>query len=92
LSLPDRQLSDNVDRACHALALDDARTTFHPVLWSERGHNPPPLRPDGYCYIEDERLTQVWFAGVHSNVGGGYPDDSLSQVSLYWMMREAKAC
>jgi uncharacterized protein (DUF2235 family) len=91
LSLPDRQLSDNVERACHALALDDARTTFHPVLWSERGHKLPPLRPDGHCYIEDERLTQVWFAGVHSNVGGGYPDDSLSQVSLYWMMREAHA-
>jgi uncharacterized protein (DUF2235 family) len=91
LSLPDRQLSDNVERACHALALDDARTTFHPVLWSKRGHKLPPLRRDGHCYIEDERLTQVWFAGVHSNVGGGYPDDSLSQISLYWMMREAQA-
>ena len=91
LSLPDRHLSDNVDRACHALSLDDARTTFHPVLWSEKGHKPPPPRADGYCYIEDERLTQVWFAGVHANVGGGYPDDSLSRVSLYWMMREAQA-
>ena len=67
-----------VDRACHALSLDDARTTFHPVLWSEKGHKPPPPRADGYRYIEDERLTQVWFAGVHANVGGGYPDDSLS--------------
>ena len=38
---------------------------------------------------EEERLTQVWFAGVHSNVGGGYPDDSLAQVSLRWMADEA---
>jgi hypothetical protein len=28
------------------------------------------------------RITQVWFAGVHSNVGGGYPEDRLSLVPL----------
>jgi hypothetical protein len=33
----------------------------------------------------------VWFAGVHSNLGGGYPEDRLSHVSLVWMMNEAKA-
>ena len=33
--------------------------------------------------------TQVWFAGVHSNVGGGYPDDSLARVPLRWMADEA---
>ena len=32
LSLPDRKISDLVDRACHALSLDDERTTFHPLL------------------------------------------------------------
>ena len=36
-------------------------------------------------HIDQERLTQVWFAGVHSNVGGGYPDDSLAHVPLLWM-------
>ena len=30
------------------------------------------------------------FAGVHSNVGGGYPDDSLANVSLSWMLAEAE--
>ena len=35
------------------------------------------------------RVTQVWFSGVHSNVGGGYPDDSLAHVSLRWMADEA---
>ena len=33
----------------------------------------------------------MWFAGVHSNVGGGYPDDSLANVSLSWMLAEAEA-
>jgi hypothetical protein len=32
----------------------------------------------------------VWFAGAHANVGGGYPDDNLSYVSLIWMIREGQ--
>ena len=39
--------------------------------------------------VRRDRLRQVWFAGMHSNVGGGYPDDSLSYVSLEWMLDEA---
>ena len=52
LELPDRAFCPIIDRACHALALDDERTTFHPVLWSERSlpSDPPPqaepFRPD----------------------------------------------
>jgi hypothetical protein len=38
----------------------------------------------------EERLRQVWFTGMHSDVGGGYPDESLSYVSLLWMMEEAE--
>jgi len=92
LELPDRTLSPKVTWARHAIALDDERTTFHPVLWTEQGIPPVQPRADGKRYIADERLSQVWFVGVHSNVGGGYPDDSLANVSLYWMMREAKRC
>jgi uncharacterized protein (DUF2235 family) len=98
LELPNRQFSGRIQRACHALSLDDERTTFHPVLWSERElptEPPPPADPfrpdkDGKRYIENERLSQVWFAGVHANVGGGYPDDSLSHVALSWVMGEAR--
>jgi hypothetical protein len=32
----------------------------------------------------------VWFAGVHSNVGGGYPDDALAYIPLVWMLNEAR--
>jgi len=76
LSLPDYQLSNRVRRARHALALDDERDTFHPLLWDERNEQ------------DANRLKQVWFAGVHSDVGGGYPDDALAFVSLDWMRKE----
>ena len=41
-------------------------------------------------YIENERLSQVWFTGMHANVGGGYPDDALAHIALFWIMNEAK--
>lgn len=77
LSMPNYQLSTRVHRARHALALDDERDTFHPLIWDERKETDP------------EHVKQVWFAGMHSDVGGGYPDDSLAYVSLDWMLREA---
>jgi uncharacterized protein (DUF2235 family) len=76
-SFPDQDLSPIVQRACHAISLDDQRRTFHPVLWNEQ--NAPP-----------GQITQVWFAGMHSNVGGGYAKDGLAWVSLQWMVNEAK--
>ncbi|WP_332684998.1 DUF2235 domain-containing protein [Bosea sp. (in: a-proteobacteria)] len=89
LSVPDRNLHENVERACHALALDDERNTFHPVLWNEaaRQHqrNPKAAPPS---HIDQERFTQVWFAGMHSNVGGGYPLDGLAHITLDWMMTQ----
>ena len=92
LMLPGCHLDDRVQRACHALSVDDERTTFHPVLWDERKERPLKARPDGRRYLADERISQVWFPGVHSNVGGGYPDDSVAQIPLVWIMSEAKAC
>ena len=74
----DRGLSDSVERACHALAIDDERHTFHPLMWNETAEN-------------GARVSQVWFSGVHSNVGGGYPKQGMSLVSLDWMMSQAEA-
>ncbi|HWI12841.1 MAG TPA: DUF2235 domain-containing protein, partial [Burkholderiales bacterium] len=87
LSVPDRHLSDKVRRACQALALDDERKTFHPVLWNELDQ---PDQNTSARHIDEERLTQVWFAGVHSNVGGSYADDALANVPLHWMMVQAQ--
>jgi uncharacterized protein (DUF2235 family) len=90
--LPNCVLDPSVQRACQALSIDDDRTTFHPTLWDET--NEKPLVPDaaGERCLANERISQVWFAGVHSNVGGGYPDDSLAQIPLIWIMSEAHAC
>jgi uncharacterized protein (DUF2235 family) len=83
LSLNDKELNERIDKACHALAIDDKRTTFHPLLWDES-------KLPQHCHTDEEKLTQVWFAGAHANVGGGYPDDGLSYVPLFWMIKEAR--
>ena len=72
----DNTLGRDIESACHALSIDDERRTFYPELWNEK---------DG----KEERIKQVWFAGVHSNVGGGYPKQGMSLVTLDWMMNEA---
>ena len=87
LSMNDRVPSASIGKAFHALALDDERNTFHPLLWTEGGDD--AVRNARSRHLDDERISQVWFAGVHSNVGGGYPDDLLSHVSLHWIMAEA---
>ncbi len=66
-------LSPSVDRGCHALAIDDERKTFRPTLWEE----PNP------------KVEQVWFAGMHTDVGGGYSTSDLSDITLQWMVRHA---
>ncbi len=84
LKFDERRLCPLVVRACHALSVDDERTTFHPVMWDEKNE---PRNATGT--IAGERISQVWFAGVHANVGGGYSDDRLAHVSLLWIMEEA---
>jgi uncharacterized protein (DUF2235 family) len=75
----DVQLSRQVENAFHALAIDERRRTFSPTLWK--------IRQDGR-----QQVKQVWFAGVHSNIGGGYADSGLSDVTLMWMKENASRC
>lgn len=79
IRFPDYKLSNKVKKACHALSVDDERLTFHPVLWDESDETDPG------------RIEQVWFPGVHSDVGGGYPKHSLSLVALDWMVTRVEA-
>lgn len=51
---------------------------------------PPHLRTD-LSAIDRERISQVWFTGVHADVGGGYPQDGLSYVTMDWMLDRAAA-
>lgn len=75
----DTQLSNSVDSAYHALAVDEKRKPFEPTLWVAR-----PDRP------ADQELEQVWFSGVHCNIGGGYASSELSNIPLVWMMEHAR--
>jgi len=77
LTFEKKDLLPCVEQARQALSLDDERRTFFPIAWD-------PLIPS-----DPRRLRQVWFAGVHANVGGGYPDDRLAYIPLLWMMSEA---
>ena len=86
LRFPNMILSRKVEHACQALALDEARHTFHPVLWTERTFDPA-----GGNGEPDTRPLQAWFPGMHSNVGGGYGDDRLSFVPAIWMLEEAQS-
>ncbi len=70
------ELTDNVQYAYQALALDDARTAFWPWVWDEHGR-------------DQSTVEQVWFTGMHSNVGGGYQRSGLAKVALEWMMERA---
>lgn len=87
MGFSDCTLSPIVARAFHALSLDDQRETFHPLIWDEV-KEAQMVRADK---VQAGRVTQVWFAGVHSNVGGGYPEDRLSLVPLDWIAQHAQA-
>ena len=72
VSFHDTQLGKDVKHAYQALAIDERRRPFQPDLWTG---NPAPR----------QTILQVWFAGVHSNVGGSYRNTGLSDIALKWL-------
>lgn len=78
--------------ARHALSLDEHRKTFSPRLYEQAdvGYFPVARKEDG----TEGSLRQLWFRGVHSDVGGGYAtwECGLSNVALTWMVNEAMVC
>jgi len=70
----DTLLYDGIENAFQALALDERRAPFAPTLWEKGSRN------------TRTNLKQVWFPGVHSNVGGGYDDQEIANITLAWMM------
>jgi uncharacterized protein (DUF2235 family) len=76
----DSKLGSNVINARHALSLDERRDDFEPTIWKPNGN---------------VDLKQVWFAGVHSDVGGGYKhepgENTLSDIPMMWLIKEAQA-
>ena len=91
LTMSDYRLTDKLKVARHALAIDDKRDSFTPLLWDEVHEKEKVEAQEGGVWDRRKsRLRQVWFSGMHSDVGGGYPDDSLAYVSLYWMLEQAE--
>lgn len=76
----DAELGSNIKVARHAVAIDEQRADFQPTLWHPK---------------DSVDMAQVWFAGVHADVGGGYARAKskglLSDLPLAWMTREAMA-
>lgn len=81
----DRGLSRHVGFARQASAIDEDRADFPRVGWGRHDVVRPAV--DG----EPLPLVQLWFAGDHSDIGGGYPETEsrLSDISLLWMVDEA---
>lgn len=73
----DIALHPSIQNAFQALAIDERRKPFTPNPWT---------RPSGWTGT----LEQAWFAGVHSNVGGGYARDGLANESLHWIVEKAE--
>jgi uncharacterized protein (DUF2235 family) len=77
----DHELGAHIRHGYHALAIDEDRTSFEPILWEQS--------PDW-----QGRLEQTWFPGAHSDVGGQVSHARyrpLSNLSLNWMLRRAEA-
>jgi len=89
LKLP--YVADNGDIAVgrHAVALDERRAFFRTNLWRP-GQDPTETHNETHGPVD---LKQVWFPGVHSDVGGGYAEaeSGLSKLALEWMLDEAEA-
>ncbi|KAL8803792.1 MAG: hypothetical protein Q9200_006071 [Gallowayella weberi] len=71
----DTSLDNCIENAYQALALDENRTAFAPAVWEKPQGNTTNLR-------------QVWFPGTHSNIGGGYPDQGMANITLAWMISQ----
>lgn len=81
----DNYLNPRVQYAKHALSVDENRYDFKRVEWIDRGKN--------HRQKADKWFEQIWFAGVHSDIGGSYPETEsrLSDIALDWMVSCSKA-
>ena len=71
-------LNDRVERAVHIVSIDETRITFEPTLINKDARN-------------KDRILEVWFPGVHSDIGGGYWHDGLSDQALQFMISQCRA-
>ena len=72
----DTSLGRHIKTARHAMATDEVRSSFTITRWSD-----PQDHPD---------VKEIWFPGVHADVGGGYSNTDLSDGALQWMVEESQ--
>lgn len=78
----DALLNPHVDHGRQALAIDENRKVFSPELWDQ----------SRLSAANAEQIKQVWFAGCHSDIGGGYGLRlGLTDLAMKWMVDEAMA-
>ena len=65
----------------HAIAIDERRSAFRPTAW---------VVAKAKAGSVTAKVEQVWFAGSHSNIGGGYERSGLADLALIWMMARAQ--
>jgi len=84
LHLPYEANNPDIEIGRHAVAIDERRAFFRTHLWR-------PLKTTA-AEESQQDIMQVWFPGVHCDVGGGYPEPTsgLSKYALEWMLEEAK--
>ena len=89
IKLPYTATNSSVEVFRHALAIDERRRMFQANHWTPgQEFKTNPFALDG----KPQDFKQVWFAGAHSDVGGGFPEveSGLSKFPLAWMIREAQ--
>jgi uncharacterized protein (DUF2235 family) len=74
----DNEIGNEVEYGLQAMAIDEARRSFPATSWVTRRAEDRP------------GIEQVWFAGAHSNVGGGYKECGLSDLALIWMIARVR--
>jgi len=84
----DVSLSPMVDRARHAVAIDERKYDFAPTLWDNLDELNALRRADPTA--PDAPYQQVWFPGVHGSVGGGGERRGLSDAALVWIWDGAR--
>ena len=85
LHLPYSSNNSDIAIGRHAISIDERRAFFRTNLWHPAQVGSDPGGP--------RDLKQIWFPGVHCDVGGGYPEmeSGLSKIALEWMLTEAKS-
>jgi uncharacterized protein (DUF2235 family) len=101
LRLLDMAQNPTIERGRHAVSIDERRCFYQDNLWGKPVEvNVPPIlqgTQEAAAMPRRQDLLQVWFAGVHSDVGGSYPQlqSGLANIALRWMIdetRHAGAC